>query len=136
MPLPRSVRVAILLAAFAPLPVSAQIILDPKLRQQAPAPPRPTNFSRFAVAPWPRLDPGAVLCRTRDDLEAHSHAVAQRAAGQQVSLLGSPDCRVVAQMTGIEIVHRLSPAETEVRVQGDTDTAWTDTWLPNQPPGH
>ncbi|HEX3347313.1 MAG TPA: hypothetical protein VHS58_04325 [Acetobacteraceae bacterium] len=136
--MPRSahrISTLLLIACLAPLSASAQIILEPKLRAAPTAPPAagPT-FSRLAVAPWPRLDPGAILCRTRADLADHSRAVAQRAAGQQVSVLGSPDCRVVAGMTAIDIVQRASPGATEVRVKGDPNTSWTDTWLPNQPP--
>jgi hypothetical protein len=129
-------RAAIILACLAPLPAVAQIIVDPSLRdpsktrRQGPN----TQFSPLAVAPWPRLDPGAIICRTRDDLEEQARALEERASGQPVSLLGSPDCRVVTTVTGIEVVTRLTPSETEVRVKGDPKTSWTNTWLPAQKP--
>jgi hypothetical protein len=122
-----------LLACLAPTMAGAQLLVDPKMRS-APAPQNPTNFSRFAVAPWPRLDPGAILCSSRDGFEAHRDALAQRAAGQQVSPLGSADCRVITATTPIDIVSRTAPGQTEVRIKGDTRTGWTDAWLPAQPP--
>jgi hypothetical protein len=76
---------------------------------------------------WPRLDPGAVLCRSEDDL-------ARRAAIMRGEPEGPADCRPISQPTAIQIVHRAGPGRTEVQITGHTDTSWTDAWLPASPP--
>jgi hypothetical protein len=78
---------------------------------------------------WPRLDPGAVLCRSEADLSR----LAQRRSGETVD--GPVDCQIVRAPTAITIVQRASPGRTEVRT-GDSQTAsgWTDAWLPEKAP--
>jgi hypothetical protein len=76
---------------------------------------------------WPRLDPGAVLCRSEDDL-------ARRAAFMRGEQAGPADCRPISQPTAIQIVHRAGLGRTEVRINGHSDTGWTDAWLPPTPP--
>ena len=89
----------------------------PQAIPDVPAPPRA----------WPRLDPGAVLCRTEDDL-------ARRAAILRGDQGGPADCRPITMPTAIQIVHRAGPGRTEVQVSGHTETGWTDAWLPPTPP--
>jgi hypothetical protein len=79
---------------------------------------------------WPRLDPGAVLCRTEDDL-AH---LTMRRNGEAVD--GPIDCQMIRNATAISIVQRQGPGRTEVKInaaQAD-DTGWTDVWLPDKAP--
>lgn len=77
---------------------------------------------------WPRLDPGAVLCRSQADLE-------RLAANRQGGPGGGPaDCRLIAQPTSIQIVARHGPGRTEVQVTGGKETGWTDAWLPSKAP--
>lgn len=106
----------------------AQVTLDaPGLVLKKPKAGPPPVKAR--PAPWPRLDPGAVLCRTPADLAR----LAANRAGQP----GGPvDCRVVTQPTPITIVHREGPGRTEVQVTGKASdaTGWTDVWLPPNPP--
>ena len=79
---------------------------------------------------WPRLEPGAVLCKTEDDLDR----LAARHTGEGGG--GPVDCQVIHIATAIAIVQRLSPAKTEVRLtSGKAGTVgWTDAWLPERPP--
>ena len=80
---------------------------------------------------WPRLDPGAVLCRTETDLDR----LADRRRGEPVS--GSVDCQVVRVTTAIAILQRKGPGKTEVKgsdLKGATASGWTDAWLPNKAP--
>jgi len=80
-------------------------------------------------AVWPRLDSGAIVCRTQADLQRHAAAM----RGQPV---GSADCHLINRATGIAIVAREGPGQTEVTITGTGETAWTDAWLPaNPPPG-
>ena len=78
---------------------------------------------------WPRLDPGAVLCRSEDDLDRLSRRRAGDASG------GAVDCQVIRTPTAITIVQRNGPGRTEVKVtSADTETGWTDAWLPAKAP--
>lgn len=82
---------------------------------------------------WPRLDPGAVLCRTEADLER----LAARRAGQAVD--GTIDCQIIRTPTAISIVQRSGPGRVEVQISGaktGSSPGWTDAWLPDKaPPG-
>ena len=113
-------------------PVSAQhVILDaPSLLPQKPktAPP----VARAPTALWPRLDPGAVVCKTEDDLDRHAANMIARVSGapQQIA-----DCHAIDRPTGIQIVEREGPGRTQVKLGGpDGETGWTDVWLPDKPP--
>jgi hypothetical protein len=76
---------------------------------------------------WPRLDPGAVLCATEDDLVRRAELM----RGEQA---GPADCRQITQPTAIHIVQRAALGRTQVQITGHTDTGWTDAWLPPSPP--
>lgn len=83
---------------------------------------------RAAPLAWPRLDPGAVLCRTEYDLER----LAARRRGEPN---GPADCRIVSQPTAITIVQRRGPGKTQVQVtEAATIVGWTDVWLPEKAP--
>jgi len=80
-------------------------------------------------AAWPRLDSGAVVCRSQADLQRH-------AAAMRGQFVGSSDCHLISRATAIAIVAREGPGQTEVTITGTGETAWTDAWLPaNPPPG-
>jgi len=94
-------------------------------------PPKPTTPDvRAPPIVWPRLEAGAVVCRTEADL-------LRRAAAMRGEGNGPADCRVIGALTGIQIVARHGPGRTEVRLSGHSnEPAWTDAWLPaNPPPG-
>ena len=79
---------------------------------------------------WPRLDAGAVLCRTEEDLAR----LARRRAGDAVD--GAVDCQIVQTATAIAILRRKGPGQTEVQPsdpKGAT-AGWTDAWLPEKAP--
>jgi hypothetical protein len=78
---------------------------------------------------WPRLDPGAVLCRTEDDLLR----LGARRAGETVE--GQIDCQIVRAATAITIVHRDGPGRAEVKTsdpKAEPVSGWTDAWLPEK----
>ncbi len=121
---------------------------DGALAQPMPAPPTDSNISLSApglllkkpppglppVKPqllvWPRLDAGAVLCRSEDDLDR----LAARRRGDPVD--GPIDCQIVRVATGVTIVQRISPGKTEVRTNDPRagGSGWTDVWLPDKAP--
>lgn len=117
------------------LPVSAaraQVTFDAPgfVKQKPKAGPPPV---RAHPQPWPRLDPGAVLCRTQEDLR---RLAANRTGGPGG---GPADCRVITQQTPIQIVHREGMGRTEVALTNPVtgkpgETGWTDTYLPAKPP--
>lgn len=83
------------------------------------------------VAPqaWPRLDSGAALCRSADDL---TRLAANRAHTEGA---GRADCQIVRVATAIQIVQREGPGRTQVRLTDQPSTiGWTDVWLPEKAP--
>lgn len=79
---------------------------------------------------WPRLDAGAVLCRSQEDLSR----LAQRRTGQAVD--GPVDCQIIRTPTPITIVQRNGPGQTEVKPSSaqPMESGWTDAWLPDKAP--
>jgi hypothetical protein len=79
---------------------------------------------------WPRLDPGAVLCRTEADLDR----LTARRHGEAIA--GPIDCRVIRDPLAISIIQRNGPGRVEVKVTASQagDTGWTDAWLPAKAP--
>jgi hypothetical protein len=126
-----SVLIALALACLAP-PASAQVILDaPGLLGQKKPPPPPAA-PRAPPTVWPRLDPGAVLCHTEDDLDRHASNMTARVSGGTTQ---ATDCRIIAQPTGIQILSRQGPGRTQVKLSTAGDvTGWTDVWLPDKAP--
>jgi hypothetical protein len=111
-------------------PAAAQhVVLDaPGLlgEKKAPGPPPP----RAQPTVWPRLDPGAVLCRTTDDLDRHAANMAARVNGGATE---AADCQIITQPTGIQIVSREGPGRTQVKLStAGNATGWTDAWLPDK----
>lgn len=122
-----------LLGLLCAVPASAQnVILDApgfllnnKKKSQLPPP-------RAAPMMWPRLDPGAVFCRTEDDLSRHASNMTARVSGGDTE---AADCRAIAQPTGIEILNREGPGRTQVKLGAPSnEVGWTDAWLPSRAP--
>lgn len=123
--------VAVAAAAIAPTAVAQHVIFNApglmgskKKDELPPVRPQPTV--------WPRLDPGAVLCRTEDDLDRHAANMEAQVNGGQSQ---PADCKLIAQPTGIQILSREGLGRTEVKltVPGGV-TGWTDAWLPDKAP--
>jgi hypothetical protein len=93
--------------------------------QQSAAPPPPKAVPEV----WPRLDVGAILCKSRDDLVRRQ---TQIAAGPGVAASGpAPDCSIIQNQTGIQVLDRDGPSRTHVSLTDQTkQTGWTDTYLP------
>jgi hypothetical protein len=91
---------------------------------------RPQQAPRAPTEAWPRLDPGAMLCRSEDALKAYQEAVATASADAPAAL--PADCSRVLQRMPISIVQRDGPSRVEVK--SSSGTGWTDAWLPATPP--
>jgi hypothetical protein len=96
-----------------------------------PKKPKPSGLPDVKAQPlaWPRLDPGAVLCRTESDLDR----LGARRRGEPVN--GPIECQIVHAATAISIMQRNGPGRTEVKAadpKADNVTGWTDAWLPEK----
>jgi hypothetical protein len=99
--------------------------------QQAP---QPAPASPKAVPePWPRLDVGATLCKSREGLVRYQ---AQIAAGSSVAAaVQAAECVVIRKQTAIKILDRDGPSRTQIVATDETQqTGWTNTYLPPTPP--
>ena len=119
-------RCAVLSLVFAG-PAAAQVIWD------VPGSERPGRFNGLPETKarpdvWPRLDPGAALCRSEDDL-------LRLAAHRRGETVTPPNCRVVRQAYAVTIVRRAGPGRTQVALTDQNgQEGWTDAWLPEKPP--
>jgi hypothetical protein len=128
-------RVSLVVAAaivVAPVASAQHVVVDaPGLMgaKKAPAPPPP----RAQPAAWPRLDPGAVVCRTEDDLDRHAANMTARVNGGDTQ---AANCRIIALPIGIQILSRQGLGRTQVKLStpGEDATGWTDAWLPDKAP--
>ena len=123
--------IAAITAAVIPGAGAQRVIFDaPGLTGQKKPDQLPTVRPQPTV--WPRLDPGAVLCRTEDDLDRHASNLTARVSGTGTI---AADCRIIGQPIGIQILSRQGLGRTEVRLSTpDGATGWTDAWLPDRAP--
>lgn len=90
----------------------------------------PLNVPVAAKPPRTRLEAGALLCRTEEDLQGHQAAVAARLDGHPTQEPGG--CHRLSAVTAVSIVERHGPARTEVRLPDPAETVgWTDAVVPN-----
>jgi hypothetical protein len=96
------------------------------IKKPKPGPPD----VRAQPLPWPRLDAGAVLCRSEGDLLR----LADRRRGDVVD--GPVDCQVLRAATPITIVQHKGPGRTEVQTADPKagGSGWTDAFLPSKAP--
>lgn len=114
-------------AAAAPAARAQNIFFDaPGLIIKKPGPGLPDV--KPAPLAWPRLDPGAALCRQEADLE--------RLASRRLGNEDEPaNCRIITVPTAVSIMQRNGPGRTRVRVTDAANiTGWTDVWLPEKGP--
>ena len=96
--------------------------------QQSPAPTTPS-----LPEIWPRLEEGALICKSRDDLVRYQTQIANAAnaptAGQ------ASDCHPIRKRTGIQILDHDGPSRTQIVTTDESkETGWTNTYLPSTPP--
>jgi len=100
---------------------------------RAPQPvPKPKELEAVPE-PWPRLEVGALFCKSHDDLVKYQTKIADgaNAATAEQSL----DCRKLRKQTGIQILDHDGPSRTEVVTTDKVkETGWTNTYLPATPP--
>lgn len=80
--------------------------------------------------PWPRLDPGAVFCKTPEDLHRHLAVMAARLDGNGGGPAEPAGCRLVRAAPPVTVVGREAPKRTQVQLSGIwAETGWTDAFL-------
>jgi hypothetical protein len=109
---------------------SAQVIWNlPNIVAPAAKFDRSTVPARTDV--WPRLDPGATICKTQADLLRLAE-VRRGVSGER------PSCQFIQTPTAVTIVRRAGPGQTEVSLTNQNGVGgWTDAYLPEKalPPG-
>ena len=80
---------------------------------------------------WPRLEDGALICKSRDDLVRY-----QIANGASAGTAGqAPDCHTISKQTGIQILDHDGPSRTQIVTTDESkETGWTNSFLPSTPP--
>lgn len=90
----------------------------------------PLNVPVAAKQLRTRLEPGALLCHSEEDLQGHQAAVAARLDGHPTQEPGG--CHRLLAVTAVSVVERHGPARTEVRLPDPAETVgWTDAVVPN-----
>jgi hypothetical protein len=122
-------RFAVLSLALT-CPASAQVIWNmPNIVNPPPKFDRSTVPTGSNV--WPRLDPGATICKTQADLLRLAE-VRRGVPGER------PNCQFIQSPTAVSIVRRAGPGQTEVSLTNQNGAdGWTDAYLPDRalPPG-
>jgi len=120
-------RLAVAVLTVGSPAMAQNVIWDmPNVIMQKPKFDTPT-MKQHADA-WPRLDPGAVLCRTEADLLR----LAASRRGEQVD---RPSCQMIRTPTAITIERRVGPGRTQVSLTDQKGVdGWTDAWLPEKAP--
>jgi hypothetical protein len=103
---------------------------DQAAGSSAPAHHQPSITIR--PEPWPRLDPGAVLCRSADDLLHRSALIRAQLDGGPPAPASTSACPLVRAPTPVEVVERHGLGQTLVRVKADGSLGWTDVYLPEK----
>jgi len=81
---------------------------------------------------WPRLEDGALICKTRQDLVRYQTQMSDGAGAAKGS---AADCHTLQKQTGIEILDRDGPSRTQiVTTDKSKETGWTNSYLPSTPP--
>jgi hypothetical protein len=97
--------------------------------QQSPAPTAPAAVPEI----WPRLEDGALICKSRDDLVRDQTQIANGASARTAEK--GPDCHTIRKQTGIQILDHDGPSRTQiVTTDQSKETGWTNSYLPSTPP--
>lgn len=84
--------------------------------------------------PWPRLDPGAVVCGSSADLVTYQTELGDDA----VTAVAVPSsCKIIQHTVGVKIIGHDGPSRTNVSIANAVPASgWTNVFFPaNPPPG-
>jgi hypothetical protein len=105
-----------------------------KDQQQAPSKSQTPTPVPAVPEIWPRLEVGALICKSRDDLVRYQTQIAD--SGGAAPTAGQPsECHTVSKQTGIQILDRDGPSRTQIVTTDEAkETGWTNSYLPSTPP--
>jgi hypothetical protein len=82
---------------------------------------------------WPRLEDGALICKSRDDLARYQTQIANSASATTAGQ--APDCHTIRKQTGIQILGHDCPSRTQIVTTDESkETGWTNSYLPSTSP--
>jgi hypothetical protein len=82
---------------------------------------------------WPRLEDGALICKSRDDLVRYQTQIASSAGATTAGQ--ASDCHTIRKQTGIQILDHDGPSRTQIVTTDESkETGWTNSYLPSTPP--
>ena len=97
--------------------------------QQSPAPTAAPALPEI----WPRLEDGALICKSRDHLVRYQTQIANGASATTAGQ--ASDCHTIRKRTGIQILDHDGPSRTQIVTTDESkDTWWTNSYLPSTPP--
>ena len=97
--------------------------------QQSPATTSPESLPQ----PWPRLEVGAVLCKSRDDLVRYQARIAD--GGNPKTREQTSKCNRIPKQVGIQILDHDGPSRTQITTTDESkQTGWTNAYLSAGPP--
>jgi hypothetical protein len=97
--------------------------------------PQKTPTPEMPAVPeiWPRLEDGALICKSREDLVRYQTQVTNGASDATAG--PAPDCHTIRKRTGIQILAHDGPSRTQIVTTDDSkETGWTNSYLPSTPP--
>jgi hypothetical protein len=131
----RRLAIALLLLFGAAASAHAQIPGHTHSEKNQQPTPQQTPTPDMPAVPeiWPRLEDGAVICKSREDLVRYQ---TQMASGASDATPGqAPDCHTIRKRTGIQILAHDGPSRTQIVTTDESkETGWTNSYLPSTPP--
>jgi hypothetical protein len=97
----------------------------------------PQRFSApttpFLPEIWPRLEEGALICRSRDDLVRYQTQITNGSIAATPAQ--APDCHTIRKQTGMQILAHDGPSRAQIVTTDESKaTWWTNSYLPSTPP--
>jgi hypothetical protein len=103
-------------------------------QQQTPQKSQPSKPLPALPEIWPRLEAGALICKSRDDLVRYQTQIANNPGATPTAGLPSA-CHTLSKQTGIQILERDGPSRTQIVTTDESkETGWTNSHLPSTPP--
>jgi hypothetical protein len=102
-------------------------------QQQTPQKSQAPTPSPAVPEIWPRLEDGALICKSRDDLARYQTQVGNGASATTTGQ--AADCHTIRKQTGIKILDHDGPSRTQIVTTDESkETGWTNSYLPSTPP--
>ena len=91
-------------------------------------PPVPTLAPSRGIS-GPRIEAGAVLCKTPQDLQHRAEVNRRRVEG--VPDAGDPlaGCHLLGEVRAVEVLSREGLGRVQVRVKANAEVGWTDAYI-------